>query len=111
MSGHTDERRRYLESQINDTIGEIADKERELIDFIENMPTTEIQEQLSRSAQSSRKRRGANARDVGTLEQQNAEVAEAAYRRREEMEQNIARLVLKLYELRGEEKHLANGST
>lgn len=86
-------------------IDEIADKERELVNFVENMPTAKTQEQLSRSARSSKKRR-ANSRDVGTLEKQNAEVTEAAYQRREEMEQNIARLVLKLYELREEEKRL-----
>lgn len=105
MSTNIDERRQYVENQINDTINEIADKERELIAFIENMPTTEVQEQLSRSAQSSRGRRP-NSRDVGTLEEQNAEVKEAAYQRKEEMEQNIARLALKLHELRDEKQRL-----
>lgn len=105
MSTSIHERRKYMERQINDTINEIAEKERELINFIENMPTTETQKQLSRSAQSSRGRRP-NSRDVGTLEKQNAEVTETAYQRKEEMEQNIARLMLKLNDLREEERRL-----
>ncbi|TWU76981.1 hypothetical protein ED733_007391 [Metarhizium rileyi] len=103
MSTGIDERRKYVEGQINDTIDEIAEKERELANFVENMPTKETKAQLSRSAQSSRGRRS-NSRDVGTLEKQNAEVLETAYQRKVEMEQNIARLVLKLYELREEEE-------
>ncbi|KAK2595190.1 hypothetical protein QQS21_007095 [Conoideocrella luteorostrata] len=105
MSTSIAERRQNLEDQINDTIADIAEKERELIRFIENMPTTETQEQLSRSAQSSRGRRP-NSRDVGPLEQQNAQVTEIANQRKERMEQNIARLVLKLYELREKEEQL-----